>query len=719
MSELDYKRADTDEVLDSLGDQEQAVSDAPPTETGGESPAPERKDALAIRWVILPMTAFLCALQSVITVTASNIAAQYPTSTLITVIGFGVMVLMILLLNPFIKAVFRGLVKPLNRAELMSTMAALMVTAGIATFGLTDQLIPLIPAPYNAEWNTPQRGWDKRIHPYLNENLYITDEKVIRDFREGFTADRPADDASNSEWVAYYKDVTQRIPWGMWLKPISLWMVFIGGCYLLFFSLSYSVLHYWSRREKLIFPLAKLPEALLPDDARNQWFPPIFRSPLFWLGFGISVMVLGYNAAAVANWIPLQKIHLGMNSFGVDAVVKNSFFAGLGGRSGMKFLIIFTAIGISFLLPLEISFSVWFYFLFGRFLIMTLCRLGYGQNYDDFPTEWIWTLNPMTALGAGGILLFSAVGLYRCVREYLHLSRRAPKNKRLALLLPVIMLAVSITIVTMWIAWNNVPIYWALLFTMFITLITLGLMRIVAEGGVFWFQAHASFFHLYKMFGLGKILSPTIVGPLLPIYSVLFLDVKTFMAPNVLNAAKMHEDVGGSRIKFHLNVVISIVVAVVISMFHSLVLAYSRGAQEMNNWFYSSGPRSFIEQAARTTTRSPTFEPAIVSWFTLGAIWVGLSMFLRTTLFWFPHPIGFIMMINPLMNELWFSFFIGWVFKKIIVKYGGKTTFDHVRQVMIGLIIGELMIIFICGMISLIYQGDVRFPGIDLNRYGT
>ena len=91
------------------------------------------------------------------------------------------------------------------------------------------------------------------------------------------------------------------------------------------------------------------------------------------------------------------------------------------------------------------------------------------------------------------------------------------------------------------------------------------------------------------------------------------------------------------------------------------------------------------------------------------------SFTVSTTLFWFPHPIGFIMLINPLMTQLWFSFFLGWLFKKITVKYGGKATFDRVRDVFIGLILGELMAIFFWGAMSLIL--GVKVSGITLNRY--
>jgi len=692
MTQADYQRIDIEAVMP------KASSDA-----GRESAASPVSNHF--RWTVIPLSIVLCIFQAFLTCTAVHVHAQGITSTLIAVIGFGVMVMIILLCNPLVRLLSRGLIRPLGRVELMSMIAALMVTSGVATFGLADQLVPLIPTPWNAQWNVPQAGWDKSIHPNIRPELYITDPQTIREFRDGI-GNRPQQDADWGEWRAFYTDVWFAIPWQQWVGPLFFWLIFVGSCYGIFFCLSFVVLDYWTNREKLIFPLAKLHEAILPTNGGGI-VPEIFKSPLFWCGFALSALVLSYNAAAVADWIPLSKVKLGMGS--VKSIVEGTFFEGIGST---RFLIIFTAIGIAFLLPLEISFSVWFYYLLGQGLIWVMYRKG----YRDFTSDWIWEQNPVTSQASGAILLFCAVSLYRCTREYFRLSKGKSGMRRLKILTPVIGLFVSMVILTLWISWNHVPIHWALLITLFITLITLGLMRIVAESGIIFFQSHASFFHFYKMLGLGKWMSPVLIAPLLPIYSVLFLDVKTFLAPNLLNAAKMQQDVGGSRIRFYLNIIVSLISTVFFSLGYSIFLAYSRGANQMHSWFYAIGPRQFFENAAQATTRAPKFEPTTFAWFCLGGAWVACSMLIRQRLFWFPHPAGYIMLINPLIRSLWFSFFIGWVCKKIVVKYGGKTTFDRMRLVMIGLIIGELLLISLTAFYS-ITNPTVSFPGIDLNRY--
>jgi hypothetical protein len=667
-----------------------------------------------IRLLVLPLSLLLCLTQSWVTLVAENTRSITPTSTLISVLSFAVLFALVLVLNPLLRLLGRTL--PLNRAELSSIFAALAVTAGVSTFGLTAQLVPMIAAPWNPDWNTPQRGWERSLLPYLNRSLYITDPQTIRAFRQGVDVPRPAELAPPVAQVNYYIAVIKSIDWAAWAKPIAGWLVMVFAVYCAFYCLTYVVLDQWDSREKLIFPLAKLPEALLPDsDTVLGRVPAIFKTGGFWAGFALSFGVLSLNASQSAGWLSgLGLLQMGMSGLSVQTLVEGSIFEGLcGGPQTLMFLIIFTAVGISFLLPLETSFSIWFYFLVGKAVILTLVWMGYGRNGSDFPTEWLWTNNPVTAQGAGGILLFSAVSLWKSLHDYFTLSKGKSSKERVLIGLPLLGLAVSLGVLTMWLVWNQITLGWAIGVVIFLTLLSLGLMRLVAEGGIYWFQAHSSLFHLYKMTGLSGLL----LGPLLPIYSVLFLDIKTFIAPNMLNSAKMRADVRAERLKFHLNIVICLVVTVLFSLGVALILSHARGANEMNRWFYTSGPASALDTAAQAMTRVPTFELSTAIWYAIGASWVGLSIFLRQTLFWFPHPIGYIMLINPLMAQMWFSFFLGWIAKRIVVKYGGKATFDRVRLIFLGLIFGELLGVAIWMMSSLMF-GFSTGGSVTLNRYG-
>jgi hypothetical protein len=48
---------------------------------------------------------------------------------------------------------------------------------------------------------------------------------------------------------------------------------------------------------------------------------------------------------------------------------------------------------------------------------------------------------------------------------------------------------------------------------------------------------------------------------------------------------------------------------------------------------------------------------------------------------------------------LWFSFFLGWLMKFVIVRYGGASAYRSARPLFLGLVLGES---FMCGFWNLI-----------------
>ena len=66
-------------------------------------------------------------------------------------------------------------IKPLALSELLLVFAMCSVASGIATFGLTAQLVPIISAVFNRHWNTDQTEWNRYVEPYLNENFFISE----------------------------------------------------------------------------------------------------------------------------------------------------------------------------------------------------------------------------------------------------------------------------------------------------------------------------------------------------------------------------------------------------------------------------------------------------------------------------------------------------------------------------------------------------------------
>jgi len=166
MSQQTYRRVDLDKLEDTVSSGPRPLDDG-----DGSAIATDRR----VRWSIIPFSIGLCILQAALTIGASHNNDLYMTSTLITVLGLAVLMLIVLILNPLFRLLFRGRrLRPLNRGELTCVFASMLVTAGIATFGLADQLIPIVSSPWNPDWNTPQSGWSQTVLPHLNPKVYLT-----------------------------------------------------------------------------------------------------------------------------------------------------------------------------------------------------------------------------------------------------------------------------------------------------------------------------------------------------------------------------------------------------------------------------------------------------------------------------------------------------------------------------------------------------------------
>ena len=58
---------------------------------------------------------------------------------------------------------------------------------------------------------------------------------------------------------------------------------------------------------------------------------------------------------------------------------------------------------------------------------------------------------------------------------------------------------------------------------------------------------------------------------------------------------------------------------------------------------------------------------------------------------------------TPHIQVLAGSFFMGWLVKTVVIKYGGNSIYNKVKPVMIGLIAGEILGAFIPSVTAAIY----------------
>lgn len=541
----------------------------------------------------------------------------------------------------------------------------------------------------------------------IRERVLVT-AAAVKALRASLPASQPGDivalrDQLNVTVAAFNSfDASMRrflvgdVQWEIWAKPVFNWVVIILVFYVVMAAFNVLIFKQWAHNEKLIYPLAELSLTIAGADEPEQkgLIPAVFKSGLFWTGFLISAGAWAWNYFVLGDPWPWTFL-----DFKWGAYVDHSVFNAL---SETRFKIIFAVIGLTFLVPTRVSYSMWFCQVLCMLELLVMVWMGLGTSYGSFQSDAKTLMNFQTAQGGGALIVFALIMLWKC-RKYL-LSAVAPRalegleqsERRELRISSALFLTGSVVLMAMFTWRLNVNIFYSIIMYMLLLVLTIGLLRAVAEGGVLTTQASFNPFHFVRhVFGMDNSWSsPALFAPMWIFISMMCLDIKAFIAPAMANALKIRDDMRISRLKFHAAVALSILVALAIGLVAHIILGSAGGLGKMSPHHYNGG---VVDQYGFTVIQNMMIEkPVDVAgvrwWLVVGAVSMIVLLLMRQRFSWMLHPIGLIMLVNPQMLMFWGSIFIGWCLKALVSKYGNKDTYQRLRYVAIGLIVGELVV---------------------------
>ncbi|MHC4873552.1 MAG: DUF6785 family protein, partial [Planctomycetota bacterium] len=522
------------------------------------------------------------------------------------------------------------------------------------------------------------------------------------------------------------------VPWGTWLPPLLYWGIIGVALIVFFYALNEIVFKQWYENEKIIFPIAELAEAVItPEEdpeGRGGRVPAVFKNPVFWVGFGIAFLIMFYNGMVAAKWFDgLAAVDLSgrMREKLTDTVLE-------GLNPHFSFHIFFLCIGLAFLLPAEISFSTWFFFVFMRFQQLVAVWLGYGIHGGSFPSNWMDRANFMTAQGGGAMEVFGFVCMWKVRHRlfaFFYKLARPEGNKKLSkedikeYSTPSLLFFIATVFIFYFLRRGDVS--WGMCFLTYIAclFLTISMVRLVAECGIIGFQIQWGAIHMLKTLSLYKftaLFSTKGLGTVMMMIGGMFVELKTFIAPTMMNGKYLAEKSKLSKKNFAIALILCIGVTFVVSAITIIALANDQGVGAMGRWFFINLPGYVYKMINGISVSIDTslaqggnFFDDNAPWFAVGGATCGLIIYLRQFMFWVPHPIGLLMFVNPLMGSYWFSFFVAWICKKAAVKYCDPDSYKFIRGFFIGLIIGEVIAVAIASILPM-FGYDVM--GLTLNK---
>ena len=553
-----------------------------------------------------------------------------------------------------------------NRAELALIYIMWIVATAIPEWGLTAFLLPDITSLIY--YATPENNWNELVLPYVPDWIIPHhDFTRIQHFYEGGPQG-------------------QAIPWNLWLRPLAYWLPFILALYLAMITSMVILRRQWVERERLVFPLVQVPLSMIQEDGDSRsLLKPFFRNPLMWVGFALPAILQSLNG--LNHYFPfVPTVSLGASvSLFRDTI-------------HIPLRISFQMIGFSYFVNPDIAFGLCFFYLLNTVQQGLFNILGFQTLDPVLGVYSAYTGSIVVHQGFGAILVLVLFGLWTA-REHL----KAVVGKALGLNPKVddgdeilsyrtafFLLLGSLAFMGVWLwksglpAWIT-PIYLILAFLLFI-----GITRVVAEGGLaFIFAPMIASDFVAAGFGT-RALGPT--GTVALAFTYIWAsDILTFVMASCANGLKLVEETisKGRRLVFWA-ILVAIVATLGASIWAIIDLAYRYGGINTDQFFFGGAARyPFDNAAARIAV--PT-GPNWANWgYTgVGAGVMGLLMLARQRFLWWPfHPLGF--PISAVFGTMFFSVFLAWLLKTVVMKYGGPQLYLRTRPFFLGLVLGQFV----------------------------
>jgi len=240
----------------------------------------------------------------------------------------------------------------LTWGELLTIYALQSVASALCSVNMMEILVTLLGHPFR--FATPENQWEKLFQPYLPRWLTVRDEVALKHYYEGHSSlYRP-------------EHLTA------WAGPVAAWTVFTVVLLFVLLCLCVLLRRQWIERERLTYPIIHLPLEMTSPTAG------FFRHRMMWLGFAVAGAIalingLSYLYPAIPT-IPVKRRSIG------HYFVTPPWDA-LG---GLQVAFYPFGLGLGFLMPLDLSFSGWIFFLFYRAQLVLSRATGWGQE-TGFP----------------------------------------------------------------------------------------------------------------------------------------------------------------------------------------------------------------------------------------------------------------------------------------------------------------------------------------------
>ncbi len=496
-----------------------------------------------------------------------------------------------------------------------------------------------------------------------------------------------------------------RVPWGYWWKPLLHWGAFYVMIYLAVFFLMGILRRQWVESERLMFPLARVPLEFTEGSAGRGLLPAIFSERGFRYGlvFALAFRLLRAMPlifGAESGWalaIPLRDIFTGtplqpMDFDNIDLWPQ--------------------AVGFAFLVPADVSLSIWFFYFFARMELQTASWLGLQGGGTYGPIMWWQQAGAYIALTLA-MLYMARRHLATVARKALGLSRVDDSEEPVSYRVGFWGLVLSVAGCLGWYVYHGTSWLSAVLIFAMIMCWYMVYARMVAQAGLY---VGRTIWHLPEfVHGItgGRVLGApgAVISTMQD--TILITGGTAFLSPMAINAFRISEVFKKRWRRLLLPIlVLSFLVAMVCAQYTQLNSAYMLGAANFSDyaWAQRDDIKWRFDAAHRIITQPSQSAEPHPGPLLLGLFATGLVTFMRARFYWWPiHPIGLLSCSSWHAQRLWLPFLLGWMVKVGIMKFAGGRQLRAARYFFVALILVEAFAGGVSTVVRTLTQGAV--PG--------
>lgn len=548
--------------------------------------------------------------------------------------------------------------KALTGAELITVYVLLSVSSALCS---TNMMQVLVSSMGHAAWFASEENqWKRFFLKEIPQWLTVNDMKALKGYYNGQSS--------------LYEPGNLRA----WLRPVAAWSLFIFVLLTTMLCLMTLLQKRWMEDEHLAFPIIQLPlQMTLNADS-------FFRNRVLWMGFLFSAVVTLWNGLNVLYpflpVVPIKRQTIG------NLLFTQPPWNALG---GLRIAFYLFGIGLGFLMPVDLSFSCWVFFLLGQLQLVASKGLGLTEKMR-FPYSASQSFGAYLCICV--LALWAARGhlayVFRLAGSRAETQDRAEASRYRCALLGVfggftLLEAFSVAAGLRW--WVGI--------VFFLVYFSLALMiaRIRAELG---FPVH----DMHEM-SADQVLTSVYGSHAFPVrdltvFSLFHWFNRTYAShpiPHELEGLKIAEETRIGYLGMSAAILLATIVGTLVCFWVLLDTYYRLGAQtgKFERWAVGHGAETWGR--LESWVRQPTPHDTWAGVFILVGFGVAYTLAqMRYHWLGFPlHPLAYAVAPSWGMQQLWVCLFIASATKFFVLRYSGLRGYRKIVPFFMGLILGE------------------------------